>query len=229
MKAIRLIFMFLCAACAWPQTLQKTPERETAPDWLESRWRARIAQDLARKGIVRSPQDPTVADLGPIFTGIKAALPQGKLVLASTTGSGPHRFIELQLQTILDETEKTRFLRVLDVTVEQWQEAGTVQERLVKHLRTPAIYEASPVQGPEPGELSYHWKSAGYASEIFIRANVLAAVHCMGSTERKTPFNPRLDPYVRSERSSVPVECSNAVSNLAMHIDRLLEEQLSQH
>lgn len=229
MKAIRLIFVFLCAACAWPQTLQKTPERETAPDWLESRWRARIAQDLARKGIVRSPQDPAVTDLEPILNGIKAALPQGKLVLASSTGSGPRRFIDLQLQTTLDETAKTRFVRVLDVRVEKWRDGGSIQERLMRHLRTPAVYETGPVQGAEPGQLCYRMSDSTNASEIFIRANVLVAVHCIRSTQRKGPFDPRVDPYSLSERSSVPTLCSMTTPDLALRIDRLITEQLAQH
>lgn len=210
------------------------PSKSRPPDWLEAKWRTRIAQDLQRKGIVRSPEDLTVTDLQPAFNRLKPFLPEGKLILRQPKGDksgSPTTYIDLQVQTTLDETPQTRFVRPLDIIIEKWKDASEAQDRMALHLRTPSIYEAGPTQGVEPGQLCYHASDGLGASEIYIRANVLVAIHCMEPTAiRKTPPRRGEDPrYVIGERTNISALCPSVVSDLGVHVDQFLLEGLGRH
>jgi len=217
--AVTLLYIAVASpACAQRSALSERLDKEN--DWLINRWRGRIAQDLKRKHIVRSSDDPIVPTLETVFEGIKPLLPAGKISVDVPKSGAPRTLIRLYVYTILEETEKTRFKRDLEVTVEKWPNAPTVQDRLAEHLRTPAIYESGPVQGKEPGDLCYHVNNMFGASEIYIRNNVIVALHCMGPTaDRKLVGEP-------AERRDVDARCPSTVEVLGLQIDQLIRGAL---
>jgi hypothetical protein len=225
------IITSLCLAGAMAQS---PLTKSQPPGWLEARWRTRIAQDLQRKGIVRSRSDPTLTDLRPAFYRLKSFLPEGKLIVgqpkADKAGS-PITYVELQVETTLDETPRTRFIRPLNIIIEKSKDASEAQDRMAQHLQTQAVYEAGPTQGVEPGQLCYHISDGFGASEIFTRANVLVAIHCMVPTaRRKIPFKPGDDPTSGiGERTNISALCPSLVSDLGVHIDQFLLEGLGRH
>jgi len=215
--------LYCGVACG--QSTNPGPAPENEPDWLVTRWRARIAQDAAQKHITRSPQDPVLKDLAGLFEEIRPALPDGRVNKQADVAS--KKALRLQVQTVLDETPNTRFVRALNLEVEKLEDSPAAQERLVIHLQTPAVYEGGPVQGPEPGQLCYHSADSGRASEIFIRENLVVALHCIGPVTLPKPQPGNTDPRRRiSERTSVQGFCSEIVAPLALQIDRIIQNRL---
>ncbi len=180
---------------------------------------------------MRSADDPIIPTLETVFEGIEPLLPAGKLIMDVPKSSPAGSTIRLQVQTTLEETEKTRFVRVLQVIVEKWPNAPTVQDRLAEHLRTPAIYEAGPVQGNEPGDLCYHVSDIFGASEIYIRNNVIVALHCMGPTaDRKVARGSKVRveelARERGEHTNENALCPSTVESLGLQIDQLIRGAL---
>ena len=216
-------------ACTQRSALSERLDKEN--DWLINRWRGQIAQDLKRKQIVRSADDPIVPTLETVFEGIKPLLPAGKLIVYAPNSGPAGSYIELHVQTTLEETEKTRFVRLLEVTAEKWPNAPTVQDRLAEHLRTPAVYEAGPVQGNEPGDLCYHLNSMFGASEIYIRNNVIVALHCRGPVaDRKAARGSKVRveelARERGEHTNENAQCPSTVESLGLQIDQLIRGAL---
>jgi len=216
-------------ARAQHSTLSERLDKEN--DWLINRWRGQIAQDLKRKQVVRAADDPIVPSLETVFEGIKPLLPAGKLSVDVPKNAAAGSTIRLQVQTTLEETEKTRFVRLLQVIVEKWTDAPTVQDRLAEFLRTPAIYESGPVQGNEPGELCYHVNNTFGASEIYIRNNVIVALHCSGPTSiRKITRGSKVSveelARERGEDTNENALCPSTVEGLGLQIDQLIRGAL---
>src|SRR5581483_962133 len=88
--------------------------------------------------------------------------------------------VHFQIETTVDETPQTRFVRILEIRLLLDSDGLTAQHRFALSLSTPAIFEAGPVKGIEPGQLCYHVSDGFGASEIFLRNNVVVSIHCGG-------------------------------------------------
>lgn len=230
MRVLPLFAGLLCAAGALAQSAANTSvPADPFMEHLKARWRAQIRQDLAAKGIVRSVGSPTLPDVKGVVDRLMPFLPEGKRPARGFEGDTRNRYSRMHIETPLDETERTRFLRVWDIFISARRDSNAAEERAAELMCTPAIFKRGALQGAEPGQLCYSSTAGGGGSEIFIRENVVVRIHCRGPvTVPKIPRERGEDPRnALSERTGVPGLCPELASELGLRIDRLIQEELS--
>ena len=226
---VRLTFLgaLACTAYAWAQTTVARGETSAGPDELELKWRARIAADLKARGVTLPSKGPKLLDLDPVWNTLRPFLPEGKSFDRIARNGTAKSWKSVHVETLLDQTDKSQFLRVVDVLTERANDPAAAQELLARYLSTPVSYSAGPIQGSEPGQLCYHLSGGdlSFASEVYIRNNVVVALSCDGPIAH--PKNRDMRHY-KAEQTAVPGQCEQLVSDLALRIDGLIQGQLSE-
>ena len=226
MKASRILLLLACAAGLSAQP--KPISQPGATDPYMARWKAWIRQDLIQKHLVPSAGRPVLSDLKGVMDLLKPLLPDGKLLDDSVADDSQKSMRRIHIEALLDETTDYKFLRVWEVAVERWEHSSAAGERMGEMLSTPAVYRPGPRKGDAPGQICY---SVGdgrpWADEVFLRENVVVAIHCMAPVEvQKTPLKPGQDRRsVMPDRTSVPglcVELGAELGRIGEHIREAL-------
>ncbi len=226
MKRFGMLIVLTGVASLWSQSGQPSPQD---PDKLIVRWRMQIMQDLQRRGLLSSRSRPTISKIDEVIDKLKPLLPEGTLRIDKVVDDAHKCMWRIHAESMVDETRDYKFIRVWQIQVEKWDDITAAAERMAEMLSTPAVYRHGPLmEGDSPGQLCYHYPDPAMPSEVFVRENVVVALHCSGPLDlRKTPYRSREDRrFVIPDRTSVPGRCTELTSELGLRIDRLIRDAL---
>ena len=111
----------------------------------------------------------------------------------------------------------------MDVIIDRGEGPAEAQQLAARLLSTPVPYHPGPIHGEEPGQVCYHRSGFNSEHEIYVRNNVVVAVHCEGPTPLPKSGDAR---NYKAEKKSIAGDCTQLTQDLALRIDRMRQLEL---
>lgn len=182
----------------------------------EEEWLRAITKALSDRGIVRVDGPGGVRglnDVEEIVKRIASRLPQGRVLFyPADLARQPRRSAEVRVESVVEETNASRFLAVVSVKVERFDTLRLAEQRMA-HIaaHVPGAFIRGAPDGKDVGEVSYYHAESRSAVIMSLRDNLVTRVHYSGL--HRVAKSPRSRAESARERATkvilVPVVCTD--------------------